>query len=82
MNNKALSNAFDKKNWFKTGIFWGVFMFVTMSIIYPLLNKQALVLKHVLIEILIWLAAGIVMSFIMNMFMRVLIKILSKKKQQ
>ena len=53
MNNKAFSNAFDKKNWFKTGIFWGVFMFVAMSIIYPLLNKQALVLKHVLIEILI-----------------------------
>lgn len=82
MNNKTFSHAFDKKNWFKTGIFWGVFMFAAMSIIYPILNKQALVLKHVLIEILIWLAAGMVMSFSMHLLMRVLIKKFSRKKQQ
>lgn len=54
------------KNWMKSGLIWGTFMFVSMSIIYPLLQNETLTLRKIVIGLIIWTIGGLLFGKITN----------------
>lgn len=46
----------------KTGIFFGLFMFVGMVFIFPYLNGEPITTKSIIIGIVIWSIAGYIFS--------------------
>jgi hypothetical protein len=58
----------DKSNklWIKTGLIWGLFMFVSMTFISPLLKGNEITLSDVLISIPVWVLAGLGFGYAMK----------------
>ncbi len=71
-----IPNPFDKSNWIKTGLTWGVLMFLIMSIIYPYVTGQGITWKTIVLGIVIWTIGGLVFGYSMKLFMN---KALQKK---
>lgn len=46
------------KTWIKIGLLWGLFMFLIMNIIFPLLNSEKITLPRLLMGAVIWLIGG------------------------
>lgn len=61
-----------KKNatasWWKPGLAWGLFMFVTMSVVYPYFAGDSITLLSLLLGVLIWSIAGFVFGYSMKCF--------------
>lgn len=57
------------KNWLKSGLFFGLFMFVTMQIIFPLIENKKITQKSILIGIPIWLICGLGWGLTMKWWM-------------
>ncbi|HHV03479.1 MAG: hypothetical protein WCQ69_07020 [Bacteroidales bacterium] len=51
------------KNWLKSGLFFGIFMFVSVVIIYPLIKGSEITSKSILIGIPLWLICGLVWGY-------------------
>jgi len=57
------------KNWLKSGLFFGLFMFIAMTFIFPLIEQEPITKKHILISIPIWLIAGLGWGYTMKIWM-------------
>lgn len=57
------------KIWLKSGLFFGLFMFVFMVILYPLIKGEAITQKSVFIGIPLWLICGLGWGYIMKRWM-------------
>lgn len=57
------------KNWLKSGFYFGVFMFLCMVIIYPLIKGNEITLKHILIGIPTWMIGGLIWGLTMKWWM-------------
>ena len=74
---KHISNPFNKKSWVKTGLVWGAFMFLTMSIGLPYFEGQEITLKTILLELVIWTIGGLGYDYTIKLYVN---KTISKKK--
>lgn len=57
------------KNWLKSGLFFGLFMFITMQIIFPLIENKEITQKSILIGIPLWLICGLGWGLTMKLWM-------------
>lgn len=59
----------DKLNpYVKAGIFYGIFMFLTMTIVLPLYKGDAITPKSILIGMILWTTAGILFGYFMSLW--------------
>jgi hypothetical protein len=52
------------KSWVKFGLGWGAFMFVTLNIIFPLIDGSSIELYRVLTGIPVWLVFGLIFGYV------------------
>lgn len=52
------------KSWMKFGLGWGVFMFVVLNIVFPLIDGKPLELNRLLIALPVWLVFGLAFGYI------------------
>jgi hypothetical protein len=62
----AAASDFDNKKWIKTGLLWGLFMFLVGSIGFPYFNGQEITWKSVLVGIVIWTIGGLGFGYTMK----------------
>ena len=55
-----------KSQYFLSGLFWGIFMYVFMTILFPLIQGENLTQRRLLIGIPIWAVAGFLFGFAMK----------------
>ncbi|MCC5944511.1 MAG: hypothetical protein JJT94_06215 [Bernardetiaceae bacterium] len=75
---KPVPNLLDNKNCIKTGLVWGAFMFLIMSIGFPYFDGQEITWKTVLFGIVIWTISGLGFAYTMKLFMN---KTINKKEE-
>jgi uncharacterized BrkB/YihY/UPF0761 family membrane protein len=51
------------KKWIKSGLIWGMLMFIIMTFIYPYFNDEEITTKKVLIGFVLWTIGGILFGF-------------------
>ena len=56
------------KNWLKSGLFFGLFMYVMMTFIFPLIEQESINIKQILISIPLWLIAGLGWGYTMKIW--------------
>jgi hypothetical protein len=71
-----IPNPFDKNSWIKTGLSWGAFMFLIMSIGFLYFDGQEITLKSILIGSVLYTIAGLGFGYTMKIFMN---KTMNKK---
>lgn len=54
-----VTNPYDGFGWVKVGLGWGLFMYIIMTFIFPLIDQSTINLKSILIGIPIWVSAGL-----------------------
>lgn len=57
------------KNWLKSGFFFGLFMFVVMQIIFPLIERDEITQRSLLIGIPVWMICGLAWGLTMKWWM-------------
>ncbi len=57
------------KNWLKMGLFFGLFMYVIVTFLFPLIEQEQITRKSMLIGIPIWLIGGLGFGFFMKIWM-------------
>lgn len=68
INTEDTPNYFDENSWFYTGLSWGLVMFLLMSLIYPLITKEPITTRSVIVGFIVWAIAGIVYGYAMKLF--------------
>ena len=63
---QKFQTIFKMKKWVKLGMIWGVFMFVIMTFIWPLIDGDTITLRSVLIAIPIWAITGLIFGYTMR----------------
>lgn len=66
---ESIANPFDEKNWIKTGLGWGVFMFFAMSIAFPFLSGEEISLYSLWLGLVIWTIGGLGFGYSMKVFL-------------
>jgi len=61
--------------WKKEGIGWGIWMFVSMGIVFPLVYKREFNLLLIIFHFFFYMIAGMVMSYISTHFFQKRIKV-------
>lgn len=69
VNIEMTPNLMDKKTWIKTGLSWGAFMFLIMSVGFPYIDGQEITLKSTSIGLIVWTIAGFGFGYTMKLFM-------------
>lgn len=69
LNLEFIEKSISTKKWFKSGLIFGVFMFILMNIIYPLIGQEEITKKSILIGIPLWLISGLVWGLTMKWWM-------------
>lgn len=64
------ANPFEKKKWIKTGLIWGGFMFIVMTLGFPLVSGEEINIRSLGIGLIIWTIAGLLFGYTMKLFMR------------
>lgn len=54
------------KSWLKSGLLWGLFMFVSMVLIYPMIKGVEITQESILIGIPLWLIVGLGWGYTMK----------------
>lgn len=67
MNIEKTPNPFDNKNWIKTGLSWGIFMFLMMTIVFPYLFNEAISTKSIVLGAVIWSIGGLAFGYTMKL---------------
>ena len=57
------------KNWLKSGLFFALLMFVSMQIVFPLIERKEITQRSILIGIPIWLICGLCYGLTMSWWM-------------
>ncbi len=69
---EKVENTFDKKGWVKTGLEFGLFMFVFMTLFDVI--EDTFIWGKFLISIPIWILAGLAFGYFMKLFMTRVVK--------
>ncbi|WP_439127999.1 hypothetical protein [Polaribacter sp.] len=56
------------KNWIKIGLGWGIWMFLAMAFIWPLIDGEDITLKLVIIKFIFWMICGLVFGYLIAKF--------------
>ncbi len=54
------------KSWLIRGLLWGLFMFITMTFIFPLIKQEQITQKLILIGIPFWFIGGLLFGYAMK----------------
>lgn len=57
------------KNWLKSGLYFGLFMFVSMVIIYPLIKGKEITFESMAIGVPLWIIGGLSWGYTMKLWM-------------
>ncbi len=60
-------NPFEGYGWVRQGLYWGLFMYVFMALMFPLIDGEGITLKKALIGIPIWTIGGLGFGYIMKL---------------
>ena len=66
LNFGALSNPYSGRGWIKIGLSYGLFMYLYMTFLSPLLFSEPITLSSALIGVPIWILAGLGFGFFMK----------------
>lgn len=64
MKNNKKNNKRPSTTWVKAGLSFGLFMYVCMIIIYPLIKGETISLRSILIGIPVWIGLFLVFEYI------------------
>ena len=53
-------------NWIKIGLFWGLFMYIFTVVLLPLILREEITTRKMLINIPIWVIAGLIFGYWTN----------------
>jgi len=52
------------KNWIKVGLGWGIWMFLAMAFIWPLIMGEQITFKTTSIQFFYWILAGLLFGYL------------------
>lgn len=61
-------DVFSKNMWIKTGLGWGLFMYVFMTFLFPYFDGEPITRNDILIGIPVWAIAGLTFGYVMLLF--------------
>lgn len=61
-------HPFEGRNWIKTGLFWGFFMFLLISIGLPYLLNTSITLSSLLMGAVLWTIGGLAFGYFMKRY--------------
>jgi hypothetical protein len=64
-----VSNSFDSKSWIRTGLAFGILMFLLMSVFYLLFGTIDFTIDNLIKDFVIWMFGGLVFGFAMKLVM-------------
>lgn len=67
MDLKNVQNPFEEYGWIKLGLFWGLFMYIFMVLLFPLIDGEGLSTWKVVLGIPIWTIGGIGFGYTMKL---------------
>lgn len=65
-----IPNPYDRSTWLYSGLTWGGFMFIMMSLIFPFLMGEEISTNSLLFGALIWTIAGLIFGYTLNWYLR------------
>ncbi len=68
--NEKKDKVYTSKDWIKSGIFYGIGMFLITSIILPYVYGEEITSKTILVGIVSWTIGGFLFGFIMKLFVK------------
>lgn len=71
---EQIYNPYDSKNWIKTGLAYGILMFVFVSIVLPFFKGDEITLRSLTIGVIWWIIGGLIFGFVMKVWMSSKIK--------
>jgi len=71
---EKIPNPFGNKSWIKIGLSWGLFMFIIMSVLFPLYFGSEINFKTILLSIIIWTISGLLFGYTMKLFLNTTLK--------
>jgi len=69
IDTNKFSNPYEGRGWLKQGLRFGFFMYIFMTVVFPLISKEKIILNDLLIGIPIWIIGGLGFGYIMKIFM-------------
>ncbi len=66
INLEIIRPPFKGRTWIKIGLNWGAFMFVAMSIAYPLIIGETITSYTLLLGLVIWTIAGLLFGYLLK----------------
>lgn len=60
---KTDSHSFDSKNWISTGLSFGILMFISINLVYPLLTSSPIILNQLAFMLILWLIVGLAFGY-------------------
>ena len=57
-----------KRQWIKTGLIWGLFMFITMTFIFPYFQDDEITMTSIYIGVPIWTLGGLGFGYTMHFY--------------
>jgi len=67
MDLKNVQNPYEEYGWIKLGLFWGLFMYIFMVLLFPLIDGEGLSTWKVVLGIPIWTIGGIGFGYTMKL---------------
>lgn len=62
----SVPSPFEGYGWIKQGLFWGLFMYVFMTFLFPLLFKDTITLSKALFGIPFWILGGLLYGYVVK----------------
>ncbi|GAB7257867.1 hypothetical protein [Polaribacter sp. OB-PA-B3] len=56
------------KQWQKIGLGWGVWMFLCMAFIWPLIDGEKITLNRILVKFIFWMLSGLVFGYLSSKY--------------
>ncbi|WP_394907946.1 hypothetical protein [uncultured Mesonia sp.] len=69
LNLEQVSQKFKTQNWVKTGLTWGAFMFVFMSVLYPYFTGGKITAVSLGLGVVIWTLGGLLFGYFMKAYL-------------
>lgn len=71
---EKVPNPYGQKSWIQTGLSWGLFMFIMMSVIFPFIDGSPINVNTILLGLVVWTIAGLLFGFTLKVFLGTALK--------
>lgn len=61
------SDPFEGYGWVRQGLYWGLSMYVIMTVLFPLMNGEGIILRKSLTGIPVWILGGLLFGYTMKL---------------